>query len=129
MKQVAVHSMLEMFDCPVERLDDVELARKAARDAAEAAGATVVAEVAHRFEPQGVTAVAVLAESHLSIHTWPEHNYAAADVFTCGQSTDPEAACKVLAERFGAGRHEVKTIGRGPAVDEAALAYTPVCKS
>ncbi|MEE8408960.1 MAG: adenosylmethionine decarboxylase [Myxococcota bacterium] len=126
MTQVAVHSMLEMFDCPQERLNDVEFAREVVREAAVAAGATVLAEVAHRFEPQGVTAIAVLAESHLSVHTWPEYGYAAADVFTCGTTTDPEAACRLLADRFGAARHELKTLSRGPDVGDSPPAYSPI---
>lgn len=126
MTQVAVHSMLEMFDCPRDLLDDVEFALQAVREAAVAAGATVLADVSHRFEPQGVTAIAVLAESHLSVHTWPEYGYAAADVFTCGTSTDPVAACRLLAERFRAERHEVKTINRGPDVGDAPLGYAPI---
>jgi S-adenosylmethionine decarboxylase len=125
MARVAVHSIVEMFDCPPDLLDDAAAIERAVRDASEAAGATVVAHVAHRFSPQGVTAVAVLAESHLSVHTWPEYGYAAADIFTCGETTDPSAACKLLVERLRVGRFEVNTIDRGPEVSDEAPSYIP----
>ena len=67
-------------------------------EAALAAGATVVASVFQPFEPQGVTGVVVIEESHLSIHTWPEHGYAAVDFFTCGECT-PEDAKDLLRRR------------------------------
>lgn len=125
MARVAVHFILEMFDCPAALLDDAAAVERAVREASEAAGATVVAHVTHRFSPQGVTAVAVLAESHLSVHTWPEYGYAAADVFTCGETTDPRAACELLAKRLRAGRHEVKTMDRGPLVCDLAPSHLP----
>ena len=76
---------------------------------------TLLQLVSHQFEPQGVTALALLAESHMSIHTWPENGYAAIDVFTCGRTATPEAACAFLVEQFGAARHRLKVLSRGAA--------------
>ena len=67
----------------------------------------------HQFHPQGVTAVGLLAESHLSIHTWPEHGYAAVDVFTCGEEARPQQACDYLVKRFAARRHSLVVLPRG----------------
>ncbi|RMG99534.1 MAG: adenosylmethionine decarboxylase [Deltaproteobacteria bacterium] len=113
MSPLGSHIILEMYDCPPERLDDVACVLDALRTAAKRARSTLLAENHHRFDPQGVTAIALLAESHISIHTWPELGYAAADVFTCGAHTDPQAACEVLVAALGAGRHEQRNMPRG----------------
>ena len=65
--------------------------------AAKAANATIMESAFHRFEPQGVSGTVILAESHLSIHTWPEKGYAAMDFYTCGDHTDPWLACEYAA--------------------------------
>ena len=68
---VGVHFILELFECPPEKLDDVAFVEDALSRAAEIARSTLLNEVSHRFHPQGVTALALLAESHISVHTWP----------------------------------------------------------
>ncbi len=105
-----------MYDCPPEVIDDLEHVRVALREAAKAARSTLLHEAAHAFEPQGVTALGLLAESHISVHTWPELGYAAADVFTCGEHAEPRAACEHLARVLRAGRFELRTIERGGTV-------------
>ena len=113
MSPLGSHFILEMYDCPPDRLDDAEHVLESLRTAARAARSTLLHESHHRFEPQGVTALALLAESHISVHTWPELGYAAADVFTCGSHTRPEAACQVLVSSLGADRHEIRKLTRG----------------
>ena len=81
--------------------------------AAVDSGATVLGESFHHFSPQGVSGVVVIAESHLSIHTWPEYGYAAVDIFTCGTSVEPEKAAEVLIEKLGAKNHSLMEIQRG----------------
>jgi S-adenosylmethionine decarboxylase len=71
-------------------------------EAANACGATVVQTVFHSFNPHGVSGVVVIAESHLAIHTWPEYGHAAVDVFTCGDSIDPNVALEYLRDGLGA---------------------------
>jgi S-adenosylmethionine decarboxylase len=85
-----------MWDCDREILNNAKRLREILRKAAEEAGATVIRVFCHEFNPKGVTGVALLAESHLTIHTWPEEGYAAADIFTCGQHTDPQLAVQYL---------------------------------
>jgi S-adenosylmethionine decarboxylase len=70
--------------------------------AAKAARATIMESAFHRFEPQGVSGTVILAESHLSIHTWPEKGYAAMDFYTCGDHTDPWLACEYAADALRA---------------------------
>jgi S-adenosylmethionine decarboxylase len=100
---VGSHCILELYDCSEALLND-----------AKQANATLLNEVLHQFEPQGITALALLSESHISVHTWPEVGYAALDVFTCGSHTDPEEACRYLIKAFRAGRHSMTKLRRNP---------------
>ena len=83
-----------------EVLNDRKLLREILYEAAKACGATVVAESFAQFEPQGVTGVLVLAESHLSIHTYPEHGFCAIDCYTCGTEVDPQKAYNYLIKKL-----------------------------
>jgi S-adenosylmethionine decarboxylase len=76
-------------------------------------GAVVLGNSFHHFNPQGVSGVVVIAESHISIHTWPEHGYAAVDVFTCGTSVEPEKAAGVLIEGLESENHSIMEVQRG----------------
>ena len=86
------------------------------KEAAERAGGTVLDVTSHKFTPQGVTALALLSESHISIHTWPEHGYSAVDVFTCGSHTNPQLACDFLKKSLECTGESVKVLERGTAV-------------
>lgn len=102
MAQVGVHCLLELHGCPLELLDDQRFVQRTLRLAAEHAGATWLGQASHRFKPQGVTAMGLLAESHITVHTWPERGYAAADCFTCGDHAIAEDACRFLARELRA---------------------------
>lgn len=106
------HVLAEYHGCSTSMLDDEPAITAALHRAAQAAGATVIQAVFHRYAPQGVTGVLVLAESHISVHTWPESGYAAVDFFTCG-TCEPEAAHAFLADAFGARRAEIMVVERG----------------
>jgi S-adenosylmethionine decarboxylase len=95
-----------------KRLDDIEHIEATLRHCVDAARATLLHIHLHHFQPNGVSGVAVLAESHISIHTWPEVGYAALDVFMCG-SADPDLCIPVLREAFSAKRVEVNELLRG----------------
>ena len=82
-------------------------------EAAREANATVVTHAFHRFQPHGVSGVVVIQESHLSIHTWPESGYAAMDFYTCGEHTDPWAACEYAALQLGATAMRTTEVKRG----------------
>jgi S-adenosylmethionine decarboxylase len=90
------HILLDVWGVESETLNDVSQMQEAMLGAAAAAGATVVDCTFHRFPVQGLSGVVVLAESHISVHTFPEHGYAAFDVFTCGARVDPDRACEYL---------------------------------
>jgi S-adenosylmethionine decarboxylase len=91
-------------------------------EAAKRAEATIVDVVFHEFNPFGISGVVVIAESHLSIHTWPEHRYAAVDIFSCGDTLKPAEAAKYLVEQFGASRASCVEVRRGVFPGAAGLA-------
>ena len=105
------HLLLEFWGCT--NLDKIKLVRRALKKAAEKAGATFLSSRLHRFEPSGgVSGVVVLAESHISIHTWPERGYAALDIFMCGNAK-PHKAIPILKEAFKPTEIETMTRRRG----------------
>ena len=109
---VGKHCILELYECDPSRLDDEAFLRTSITTAAKSAGATLLNLITHHFEPQGVTGLALLAGSHISIHTWPESGYAAVDVFTCGDHTMPEQACAVLSEALQSKRQALRSFLR-----------------
>ena len=108
------HLLLELYRCDSEKLNDESFLRCILSRAAKLANATILNLVSNKFEPQGVTAIALLAESHISIHTWPESYYSAVDIFTCGQNMFPERASQYLIDTLKAEEHFLRVIGRNP---------------
>jgi len=113
LKALGKHLLLELKGCDKEVLNDVGFLREALLAAAGEAGATVLGESFHQFNPQGVSGVVMIAESHLVIHTWPEYGYAAADIFTCGNSVRPEKAAEIIVRKLGSKDHSIIEIRRG----------------
>jgi S-adenosylmethionine decarboxylase len=104
------HLIIEVIEG--EGLDDEARIQQAFRDCVTTCGATLLHIHTHKFSPQGVSGVAVLAESHISVHTWPEIGYGAFDVFMCGDA-QPWKAVEVLRRAFSAGEVRVKELLRG----------------
>ena len=113
MNALGRHLLLELFDCASDAINNLEAVKGALVEAAKRAHATIVDVVFHEFSPFGVSGVVVIAESHLSIHTWPEYRYAAVDIFSCGDILKPEVAASYLVEQFGAERTSVVEMQRG----------------
>jgi len=105
-----VHLIIDLHGA--KGLDDIDLVEATLRRCVSAARATLLHIHVHHFKPNGISGVAVLAESHISIHTWPDAGYAALDVFMCGKAS-PDACFPVLREAFSASRVEVNEILRG----------------
>ena len=129
MNALGRHLLLELFDCDLDAINNVESVKSVLIEAAKRAQATIVDVVFHEFNPFGVSGVVVIAESHLSIHTWPEYRYAAVDIFSCGDILQPEIAASYLVEQFGAERTSVVEMQRGlflapprPVVNKRAVA-------
>ena len=119
MEVLGCHLLLELKDCNSELLNDLSYIRRAMIETAQNVGATIVGESFHHFSPQGVTGILAIAESHISIHTWPEYGYAAADIFSCGTSFRPREAATNLADALECRSPEITEIKRGLAVQEA----------
>lgn len=113
MNALGRHLLLELKICNEEVLDDLGFLKDCLNEAAIQSGATVVGESFYHFSPYGVSGVVNIAESHISIHTWPEHGYAAVDVFTCGDDVDPEKAARLITEMLGAKNHSLIELRRG----------------
>ena len=111
------HLLLELYRCDYEKLNDESFLRCSLNRAAKLANSKVLNLISNKFEPQGVTAIALLAESHLSIHTWPESKYSAVDIFTCGQNMLPELASQYLIEALKAEEHFLRIIERNPPLE------------
>ena len=120
-KPAGRHVLAELTGCPHDVLDDAEALEVCFRDCAEKGGATLVSSHFHRFSPQGVSGVVVIAESHLTIHTWPEHGYAAVDVFTCGRPEIAEAIMALVIASLGAETVHRASFARGPDTVPAEL--------
>ena len=107
------HVLLELNDCEQRMLTEVDLLKQTLVDAASEAGALVVETVFHQFSPYGLSGVVVIAESHITIHTWPEYGYAAVDVFTCGQPELADAICATISTKFKAQSTSARAVDRG----------------
>ena len=114
MKRLGRHVILEFWGC--QELDTAQV-EEALREAAEACQVSIIDMKAYPYSPHGVTGVAVLSESHMTVHTWPEYGYAALDIFTCGQGRDPATAIPVLVRHFQAAQVQIVEVDRGVALD------------
>ena len=106
--------LAEFSGCDPARLADLDHITRAMLAAAEASGATVVTHSFHHFAPLGVSGVVIISESHLAIHTWPEHGFAAVDFFTCVNRTVPEKAIEALRLALGGRETAITCLERGP---------------
>ena len=110
---LGTHYILEACDANADLLNNKTFIMESLREAIIKSNATLMDEISVEFTPQGITAVCLLSESHLSIHTWPEKKYAAIDIFTCGEHCNPLAACNHLIQVFESKNPKIKVIARG----------------
>ena len=119
MNALGKHLLLEMKDCNREIIKDIKIVESALIEAAKLAKATIIGTSFHQFSPFGISGMVIIAESHLSIHTWPEYGYAAVDIFTCGDLIKPEVAAQYIIERFECNNPSMVDMKRGilPTID------------
>ncbi|MBR3631064.1 MAG: adenosylmethionine decarboxylase [Oscillospiraceae bacterium] len=108
---MAEQLIVDLYGCDPALLDDPERVQEAAHYAVRSVGSDIVEECMHRFEPIGISYIAVITTSHFSIHTWPEYGYAAVDFFSCCSSV-PETAVRALGDAFGAAESRVQRVER-----------------
>lgn len=109
---IGSHLTADFWHCS-DLPDEIEPLETIMLNACHVAGATIIGVTSHKFEPQGVTVLVLLAESHISIHSWPEFNYAAIDIFTCGKQMHPQGAIDYLVERLKPEKVEEHKLIRG----------------
>jgi len=119
---------IEFYDCDPEILADADRMESVFLAAAKASGATVIGSHFHRFEPQGVSGVLIISESHFTVHAWPEYDYAAVDIFTCSESVSFQAAAESLRSGMGSKRMIVSSVmNRGIVGNNGVERLIPVC--
>lgn len=121
---------VEYYDCSSAVLADAARLEQVFLNAARLSGATVVNSTFHRFEPQGVSGVIVISESHFAVHAWPEHDYAAVDLFTCGPGVHFDVAVREIAKGLGSGQYLVSSLMNRGIVGECGVErLVPVTES
>ena len=113
MKYLANHQIVEFNDCKESKINNSDFIREIFLEAAKLGNTTVVNECFHEFSPYGITGVLVIAESHISIHTWPEHKYAAVDIFSCGNKVDYNKIIDYLEDKLKCKNCSSISINRG----------------
>ena len=111
-KQFGRHYLVDFSRCDPDSIKFLAATRESLLRAVDDCGATLVDHLFHQYEPFGVSGVVLIAESHLSVHTWPEDCFVAVDFFTCGD-TDADAAIETMRRAFGAQEVTVKVVVRG----------------
>ncbi len=119
MKPLGIQYIAEFYRCSPTFISDPGQVEKAMLQAARVAKATIVESLFHRFSPQGISGVILIAESHLTIHTWPEHGYAAVDFFSCSL-LDYQAAFDHMKKEFEAEEISIEKIRRGNLIQAEA---------
>ncbi|MER2237350.1 MAG: adenosylmethionine decarboxylase [Psychrobacillus sp.] len=112
METMGRHIIAELWECDFDKLNDMQFIEQTFVDAALKSGAEVREVAFHKFAPQGVSGVVIISESHLTIHSFPEHGYASIDVYTCGD-LDPSIAANYIADALNAGTRETLEMPRG----------------
>jgi len=126
MKKLGRHILAEYAQCDTRVLNDMQRVETIMNEAARQAGATIVESVFHQYNPFGLSGVVVIAESHMSIHTWPEYGYASVDFFTCGDRVDPWKACSYVKDMLGCTEMHTREIARGiPGGEDEIIPHKP----
>ncbi|AYC29821.1 adenosylmethionine decarboxylase [Paenisporosarcina cavernae] len=112
METMGRHVIAELWECDFEKLNDMSFIERTFVDAALKSGAEIREVAFHKFAPQGVSGVVIISESHLTIHSFPEHGYASIDVYTCGD-LDPTIAANYIADALLSGHREMVEVPRG----------------
>lgn len=127
MKALGRHVLTEFYGCAPSFLNDLDGIQTLMEQAARFSGATIIDSRFHRFNPQGISGVVIIAESHLAIHTWPEFNYASIDIYTCGTAVNPWKAYEYLKEHLRPKTDTRLELLRG-SVEESPDAFPLQCK-
>ncbi|CDQ39346.1 adenosylmethionine decarboxylase [Virgibacillus salexigens] len=107
------HIIAELWECNIDKLNNMAMIERIFVEAALKAGAEIREVTFHKFAPQGVSGVVIISESHLTIHSFPEHGYASIDVYTCGDEINPNTAVEYIARSLECNNYEKVEVSRG----------------
>lgn len=107
------HLMLELFECDTEKINSHRILRQIVKTAVKQVGLTNLGSRFHQFKPQGVTGFTLLAQSHISLHSWPEYGYLVLDIFTCGDENQANQLADRILARVGAGEVKRRVVRKG----------------
>ena len=116
-KYLGKHLIIEFYGCPPRMIDDERFLEEILVESVVKAEGKIIGKIFHKFIPQGVTGIIAIAESHVSIHTWPENGYMALDVFTCGSRVDPWKIYRFVTEKIKHRNVKVVELNRGEIVE------------
>ena len=127
MHALGTHLLVELKDCNSKILNDLKKIEDILVTAAKEAKATIIESRFHKFSPFGISGVVVIAESHLTIHTWPEYGYAAVDIFTCGETLQPSVAASYIVGKLQSKNPSLVEMKRGLlSLGDQKLPHKPV---
>lgn len=107
------HALADLYNCQTNILDDIDKIKEVIESSCKEANLTVIESKYHKFNPIGVSGITILAESHITIHTWPEYNFISIDAFTCGTHMNPTLVCNILANKLKSETTDIKEFKRG----------------
>ncbi|MBF0509253.1 MAG: S-adenosylmethionine decarboxylase proenzyme [Deltaproteobacteria bacterium] len=113
MKSLGKHLIIELYECDREIINDLEAVEHHIMESVRVSGASIIKPYFHKFSPHGISGMVIIAESHFSIHTWPEYGYCAVDIFTCGDLIQGDKAMNYLKEHFKCQNVSLMEIKRG----------------
>jgi S-adenosylmethionine decarboxylase len=128
LEALGIHLIIELKGCNPRLLDDLAYVEETLLEAAKLSKTRVIGKFFHKFSPVGVTGIVAIAESHLCIHTWPEHGYAAVDMFTCSRHLESQKVVDHFLRRLRCRQSEVKLLERGRPPFPASSSLTPCTK-
>lgn len=107
------HALIDIYDVESKYIDDIPEIENIIRKCCLDANLHVVDSNFFKFDPIGLSGVVFLSESHIAVHSWPEHNFISVDAFTCGENMKPQEVCKLIAKELGSNNYNIKIIDRG----------------
>lgn len=116
-----IHLILDIWGAASSSLSDLEYIKSSLLNAARLSGTTIIGHKFHRFKPKGVSGIVLIAESHISIHTWPERGYASIDIYTCGNKCFPEKAVSMILQAFACQKSDLIKVERGLPLKEMQI--------
>ena len=107
------HALADLYECESEFLDNIDEIKRIIDESCSEANLTIVESKYHKFEPIGLSGVSILAESHITVHTWPEYKFVSIDAFTCGRKMNPTIVCEIIADKLDCKKRDIKEYKRG----------------